>query len=204
MIEASTRAGLAAVARLGARHGLPVADLRVVSARGNLLVRLAPAPVLARVATLTGWTRRDPFAWLQREVAVAGYAALRGGPVAPPTPLADPGPHRVDGLAVSLWSYRESTPDRATGRELGAALGALHVAVAGFPGALPVLAPAVEQIDDALDACERDRVLDRDVLGALRARHERVLAGLHGAGSAPTVLHGDAHAGNLLRGVDGG
>lgn len=63
--------GVAAVARLGFRFGLPVGDLRVVSARGNLLVHVAPLPVLARVATLTGWTRRDPFAWLEREVAVA-------------------------------------------------------------------------------------------------------------------------------------
>ena len=68
------------MARLAVGLGLPAGDLRVESDRGNLLVHLAPAPVLARVATLTAWTRRDPAAWLAREVRVAAHAAARGGP----------------------------------------------------------------------------------------------------------------------------
>lgn len=198
-----TRAGLAAVARCGAEQGLPVDDLRVLSARGNLVVHLAPSAVVARAATLTAWTRRDPFAWLAREVAVAGHAARRGGPVVPPTSAADPGPHRVEGTAVSLWEFRAVTTGRAAGRELGESLAALHAAIAGYPGALPVLAPVTEQIDDALHVCERDRILTADVLLALRRRHTRVRAELDGAGSAPIVLHGDAHAGNLLSCPDG-
>lgn len=191
------RDGLASVARLAGRLGLPTGDARVVSARGNLLVHLAPAPVLARAATLTGRTRRDPAAWLRREVAVSEYAAGRGGPVAPPTTLVDPGPHDVDGLVVGLMEFRASTPARASGEELGLALAALHAATAGFPGELPWLAPAVEQVDEALAACAHPAE------AALRARHRRVLADLAGSGSTPVVLHGDAHAGNLLRGADG-
>ncbi len=194
---------LTAVAALGRRSGLPVDDLRVLSARGNLVVHLAPAPVLARAATLTGRTRRDPAAWLRREVAVARYAADRGGPVAPPTALVDPGPHDVDGTPVSLFEFRAVTPGRPTGAELGAALGALHRAAAGCPADLPWLAPATDQVDEALALCERNRWWPPDVLRALRARHVRVLADLDGAGSAPVVLHGDAHRGNLLRGADG-
>jgi hypothetical protein len=202
-VDAVTRDGLAAVAALGSRLALPVDDLRVVSAHGNLLVHLAPAPVLARVATFTAWTRRDPAAWLAREVAVAGHAAGRGGPVVAPTALADPGPHVVDGHGMSLWDFHATRAGRLEGRALGTSLAQLHAAAAGFRGPLPYLAPATVQIDDALAACERDAVLPSDVLAALRDRHARVLADLDGAGSPPVVLHGDAHAGNLLCLADG-
>lgn len=140
------RAGMVAVAHVAAAQRLPAGDLRVVSARGNLLVHLAPAPVLVRVATLTGWTRPDPAAWLAREVSVARHAADHGGPVVAPTALAEPGPHLVDGLALSLWEYRETLPMRADGRELGTALAALHAAVADHPGPLPWLTPVTDQL----------------------------------------------------------
>ena len=194
-VEEITRAGLGSVARLGRALGLPVDDLRVLSARGNLVVHLAPAPVVARAATLTARTRRDPAAWMAREVAVAGHAAARGGPVVPPA-TADPGPHDVDGLMVSLWEHRAEPSTAAHGRELGAALAALHAATSGFRGDLPWLAPAIDQVDDVLGS----GLLPADVVAALRSRHERVLADLDGAGSPPLVLHGDAHAGNLLGG----
>ena len=74
----------------------------------------------------------------------------------------------------------------------------LHIAAAGFPGELPVLAPLRAQISDALAALERQRVLEPGVLTALRDRHAEILAGLDGIGGPKLVLHGDAHPGNLL------
>ncbi len=49
-----TRRGLAAVSAVPADEGLRFAELQILRDRGNLLVHLAPAPVVARVATLTG------------------------------------------------------------------------------------------------------------------------------------------------------
>ncbi len=124
-----TRRGLAAAARLAQRLGLPGDDPVILSSRGNLLVHLSPALVVARVATLTARYRLDPMAWLAREVAVAGYVAGRGGPVVPPA--ADPGPCWQDGFAVSLWQYvvtRDASPDPA---DVGSALGRLHRAARG-------------------------------------------------------------------------
>lgn len=197
------RAGVAAAAAVAREQGLPAGDPRVLSARGNLLVHLAPAPVVARVATLTAWTRRDPAAWLAREVAVTGYAARHGGPVVAPASGVDPGPHRSDGLVLTLWTYLPPAGERPAATQAGEALAALHLSLAGFPGALPFLAPAHEQISDALDALARGQVLPPQELAALRAEHTAVCYGLDGAGSEPIVLHGDAHAGNLLRGPDG-
>jgi hypothetical protein len=90
-----TGRGTAAAVRLAQRLGLPHHEPLILSNRGNLLVHLAPAPVVARVATLTARSRRDPVAWLAREVAVAGYVASHDGPVV--APAEEAGPHWQDG-----------------------------------------------------------------------------------------------------------
>jgi hypothetical protein len=197
-IAEMTRAGLAAAVRVAREQRLPGDDPEVLSSRGNVIVHLRPAPVVARVATLTAWTRRDPFSWLAHEVAVAGYAAGHAGPVVAPTALADPGPHWGNGLAVSLWDWVPPSPGRPAPAEVGAALAGLHLAAAGFPGELPVLSPLRAQISEGLDALEREEMLDRAVLAALRDRHAGILAELDGRTGPTLVLHGDAHAGNLL------
>jgi Phosphotransferase enzyme family len=196
------REGVAAATALARQLGLPAADPQVLSSRGNLLVRLAPAPVVARVATLTARSRREPAAWLGREVAVAGYVAARGGPVVSPTSMVLPGPYRQDGLAVTLWDYVPPSPLRPGPAEAGAALARLHYAVAGCRAELGYLTPAREQITEGLAVLERDDVLAPATLDALRTRHARILAELPASGRS-IVLHGDAHPGNLLA-ADGG
>jgi len=193
-----TRAGLAAAVRVAREQGLPGDDPEVLSSRGNVIVHLRPAPVVARVATLTAWTRSDPLRWLAREVAVAGYAAGQGGPAVAPTALADPGPHRMDGLAVSLWTWVPPSPARPQPAEVGEALARLHLAAAGFPGELPLLSPLRALITEGLAALEREQAAAPAVLAALRERHDAILAELDGVTGPVLVLHGDAHAGNLL------
>jgi len=201
--QALNRAGLDAALSVARDQGLPTDDPRVLSSRGNLLVHLAPAPVVARVATLTAWTRRDPFAWLAREVAVASYLARQTTLAAPPATLADPGPHRRDGLALSLWTYVPPSERRPDPAVVGETLARLHLALAGFPGELPTMAPVRELIDEGLAALERAGALDHRTLIALRARHAGLLAELAGLDRPAIVLHGDAHGGNLLRGSEG-
>ncbi len=209
------RRGLAAAAAVARRAGLPAGDLQVLSDRGNLIVRLAPAPVVARVCTLTAWSRRDPRAWMAREVAVATAAAAAGGPVLPPTPLADPGPHRHAGLSLTLWTFLPPSAERPGPAEVGVALADLHRSLAGFGGPLPWLAPVHQQIPEALEVLERAGALPADVLARLRAELDAVRAGLAvpagreaadglpgaaaGEVTGAGALHGDAHPGNLLR-----
>jgi aminoglycoside phosphotransferase (APT) family kinase protein len=198
-----TRQGQRAALALARRLGLPAGDPVILSSRGNLLLRLAPAPVVARVATLTALSRNDPFAWLAREVAVAGYVAGRGGPVVAPSALADPGPHRQDGFAISLWEYVEVAHGAAGPAETGAALAQLHRAAAGCPADLGDFLPARDHISEGLDALERDAALDAGTLSSLRELHARLLAELAPLAGPSGVLHGDAHPGNLLRAGDG-
>ena len=91
---------LAAVRALGAQHGLPTGFPVVLLDGSNLLVHLAPAPVVIRVATFTAFIRHDPLPWLQREVSLATYLADAGASVVPPSGEIAPGPHLLDAGAV--------------------------------------------------------------------------------------------------------
>ena len=214
-IEELTRQGLAAAVALARRHGLPAGDPRVLSSRGNLLVHLAPAPVVARVATLTAFSRSDPFAWLAREVAVARYVAGVGGPVVPPASVVDPGPHWQDAFVISLWEHIPALDVKPSPAEVGVALAHLHTTARGCPAELGDMSPVRELISDGLGALERAAAIDAGTLAALRSAHSAVLtelakrrpAELTGEPGQPDepdepdeqiVLHGDAHAGNML------
>ena len=90
---------MAGLARdFGVRVDAPV----VLNDGANLLLHLAPAPVVARVATATAVIRPGVAAWLARDVALAGFLDARGVPVTRPAEelSAGPGPHERDGLAV--------------------------------------------------------------------------------------------------------
>ncbi len=193
-----TRRGVAAALTLANRLGLRCDDPVVLSSRGNLLLHLAPAPVVARIATLTASTRRDPFAWLAREVAVASYVASRDGPVVPVTTVVDPGPYWQDGFAISLWEHVAVADRVPQPAEVGVALAALHRVARDCPADIGDMAPAKDQVSDAIATIERDSLVDRHTIARLRLAHEAVLAELAETGGEPVVLHGDAHGGNLL------
>lgn len=198
--ERIARDGLDAALAVARARGLPTGDPRVLSARGNLVVHLAPAPVVARVATLSAWSRRDPAAWLAREVAVARAAAAAGASVLEPSD--EPGPYLDGAHPVTLWAYADVLRQRPTPARAAEALADLHRRCT-LPLELPWLTPVHEQIPDALDALERRDLLDAATRTALRARFGEVsstldLAVSQGRAGPIGVLHGDAHAGNLV------
>ncbi len=198
-IEELTRQGQSAAVALALRLGLPADDPVVLSSRGNLLVHLAPAPVVARVATLTALARSDPLAWLAREVAVARHVAGSGGPVVAPASVAGPGPHWEGGFAISLWEHIPALDLKPSPADVGTALARLHSAARDCPAELGDMSPVRELISDGLSALERAAAIDARTLAALRSVHAEVLVAVtSGQPRDQIVLHGDAHAGNLL------
>ena len=191
-----TRRGMAAAIRLAQRLGLPHDQPVVLSNRGKLLVHLTPAPVVARVATLTARSRRDPIEWLAREVAVAGYVASRGGPVVAPAENA--GPYWQDGFAISLWEHIRALDAVPGPADVGFVLARLHKIARECPAELGGLNAATDQITDGLAMLEREAILDTATLATLREAHTVALSEMRAIGGAPVVLHGDAHHGNLL------
>jgi aminoglycoside phosphotransferase (APT) family kinase protein len=185
---------LTAARAVAAAAGVRSADARVLRDGINVVVHLAPAPVVARVATLTPLLRPPPLRSFRREVELAGALAAAGAPVVPPSDLLPPGPHRYAGLELSFWRHVEVRPEAPSPRQVATALTELHGYLAGLA---PTGAPLDTPLDDlaafarlgagwAVDRAELARLTDR--VAELRPR----LAG------EVVQLHGDAHPGNLL------
>jgi hypothetical protein len=187
---------------VAAAQGLRPAEPRVLAQGSNVLVHLAPAPVVARVPTGTIAAFRPGTAWLAREVAVAGHLTRRGAPVVAPSAEVDPGPHVHDGLPVTFWAHVPPADAPLDARAAGRGLRECHEALADFPGDLP---------DHAIFH-EARAVLARLAADGTLAPADAALAEPVGAALAARIvaldvpvqpLHGDAHLGNVIQGAGG-
>jgi phosphotransferase family enzyme len=192
-------------------HGLDVREPRVLSDCSNLLVRLSPDSVVARVATSTGAVRagaaRD---WLARDVAVASFLAERGGAVVPPASELPPGPHVEAGLAITFWRFVEHDPSHPPGaREAGEALRRLHEALEDYPGELPPFTTVLDECARLIDRVQQSgsnaaaslpaAAAQPGALDRMRAALDRIRSETAAAELPPRSLHGDASPSNLLR-----
>jgi aminoglycoside phosphotransferase (APT) family kinase protein len=203
--QAQARAdrAVAAAVAVASAHGLRPGEPVVLASAYAVRVHLAPAPVVARVPTLTAWVRKPIEPWLARELAVVTYLASRGAPVVPPSAELPPGPHVHDGLAMTFWQYVETIPGRtATPAETGRMLGELHAVLRDYPGELPLLAPPRNDIPACLELLDRARdhagALAPGDLDMLHAAWDRLGPRLHALAGPLQPVHGDAHAGNVL------
>ncbi len=210
----SSRAMDAAVAVAG-QFGLKQIKPVLLRDGSNALVHLAPHPVVARVATTTGWVRRPAQTWLQRDLDVAAFLHQAGFPVVPPATEIPAGPHlwssaagEEEPLALTFWKYVVHDAGKEIPIEAAVAtLRDLHLALRGFPGRLPYMGVVLDEIPHWLKWLEVRRRLSAQDLIALREGHWRLASQLmptHLATRMPVqVLHGDAHRRNLLQTPDG-
>jgi aminoglycoside phosphotransferase (APT) family kinase protein len=188
------RAVRAAVA-VAAANGLTGVEPRVLADGSNVLVHLAPAPVVARVAAATALARAGA-ATFSRDLAVAAHLVSAGVPVVAPSAELPPGPHRRDGRALSFWTFVRHEAGAVGPAEFAGLLAGLHAALRTFPGDLPAAPP----LDVAPIAARlRGHPIAPDALLAdLLADAERLTAELAASPLPRQALHGDAHPGNLL------
>jgi Phosphotransferase enzyme family len=181
---AEAKRALAALLAVAHEHGLPTDGARVVRDLTNLLVHLAPAPVVGRVQLTLSKLRDDAAA--TTEIATAKYLARRGAPVVPPADEFDPGPHRQDGFLVTFWRWVDHDPAREDPVAAGHALRDLHDAFVDFDGELPTC--------DRLDEIRRllASFPPSPELTELASFAER-LTPLDGR-----PIHGDSHLRNIL------
>ncbi|KQS68462.1 aminoglycoside phosphotransferase family protein [Modestobacter sp. Leaf380] len=192
---------VAAAAGCARSLGLPVGEPRVLADGVNVVVSLGPAPVVARVATLTPLLRPDAAHQPLRDLALARALVAAGAPVLAPSDLVPAGPHTRDGLVLSFWRRVDVSDRRPTPAEAGRTLADLHAVLRdvdpGWDGDpldtplqdLAAFAGRGVSLGAPADLVERTAVLVEE----LRPR----LAG------PVQVLHGDAHPGNLLHSPDG-
>lgn len=178
--------------------GLDVREPRLLRDLTNVLVHLAPEPVVARVPMT--FTRVRGRGWIERELELTEYLAGAGAAVAGPCRSVDPGPHERDGYLVTLWEYVEHDPERPLdARRAGEALREVHDLLAAAPAhGLEHFAwlDEIETLVGLLGLSPEERSLFREGLDASRARVE-------GLDVALQPIHGDAHRGNVLRGPAG-
>ncbi|RVX47769.1 phosphotransferase family enzyme [Nonomuraea polychroma] len=191
----SNSSAVAAAVAVAAEHGVRAREPVVLNDSFNLRIHLRPAPIVARVPTVTALGRPRPADVLRRELEVVSYLCGLGAPVVPPSDLLPAGPHLRDGVVVSFWTHVEHDPDYAvTPEQAGRALAGLHQALHGFPGRLPYLWPVLEEPLRLLDLL--DGQVEADVLERLREAHAGLAERVEGG--AVQAVHGDAHPGNLL------
>jgi hypothetical protein len=194
-----TGAALRAATALAAAHRLPAADATVLHAGSNVVVHLAPSPVVVRVMTGTAALHDDPAIWLAREVSVCRHLARLGAAIVAPSAELPPGPHRVGGLWLTCWEHvavDRAAPPPGPG-ELGHALRDLHAALARVSVELEPLGALRDELTGliaGLDAARAD---------AYRAQLAAVPPEAWEPGGAAQPLHGDASLSNLLATTDG-
>lgn len=192
---------MAAAVAVAREHGLRFDEAVVISDSSNTLVHLAPARIVARVATATG-PFRPGGDWLAREVAVCSHLATRGAPAVAPARELPPGPHERDGLFLTFLEQLDVAPAPIDPRAAGIALRAVHDALADFPAELPALM-ALADVERMAPTLLAQQLVDREQAlllerCALRSR-DRVTA----LELPVQALHGDSHLGNAVATSEG-
>ena len=190
---------LQAAAAFAVEHGVRADRIGVLNDGSNLLVHLAPSPIVLRIATFTGRVRHESWPYLEREVALVSWLATAGAAVMPPSDLVPPGPHVVGGWAMSAWRYveheRGAVPDAATAFH---SLKDLHAIMRDYPGTLPLLNPVSDDLDRALRFCHDTGILGADDVAELTTRRNALRADLLRLAPDVQALHGDAFSRNAL------
>lgn len=173
--------------------GLEVREPRLLRDLTNVLVHLAPEPVVARVPMTFTRLRRRP--WIERELELTAFLAQAGAQVAGPARSVDPGPYERDGFLVTLWEYIDHDRERPLDtRRAGEALREIHELLSDRDARGLEHFARLEEIDTlvaTLELSQDERDLFEQGLAAARSTVENLDV-------AQQPVHGDAHRWNLL------
>ncbi|GAB1544434.1 aminoglycoside phosphotransferase family protein [Scytonema sp. NUACC21] len=197
--SAKANRAVAASMSVASAYGITVEDPHVLVNGYSVRVHLRPAPIVARVSTITPVVRSPIESWLAREVSVAEFLAAKGATVVAPSDLLPPGPHHYDGLTMSFWRYVQRVSDTLPEPAIvGRMLAELHVLLRDYPGELPLLAPPLNDIPRGLERLEQTETLSAPDLMLLRETYDMLLPQLSNPVGSLQPLHGDANALNLI------
>ena len=180
------------------RHGITAERARVLHDASNVVVHLAPSPVVAKICRASvgdkGWRK------LATELEVAHHLTRAGAPVVGPCQELPPGPHVQGDFAMMFWRHQDHDSDAlATSRGAGHALAQVHAALDSFPETFPsfldrqVRRTAKILVGDSAP-CQL-QTSDRDFLCG---QYLSITSELHDRTFRCRTLHGDPHRGNVL------
>jgi Phosphotransferase enzyme family len=192
-------AGIRAAVSLVEEYGLRVTQTNVLAEGQAVVVRLAPAPVVARIGVEDVFGPR--MEWQRGTVGLCRHLAAAGASVIPPSDLVPPGPYERDGFVVSFWRHIDGDNTKSVDpREAGERLHEIHDLAVSYDGELSTFWPFPEA-RRLLGHAEVTEELSDDHLVLLTTVLEHLEARL--PTEAQQALHGDAHIWNTLQTVDG-
>jgi Ser/Thr protein kinase RdoA (MazF antagonist) len=177
-----------------------VDDAVVLHDSNRLAVRLLPCDLLARVAPSV----RRNHEGAAFEVEMAQQLEEADCPIAVLEPRVEPRVHVRDGFAITYWTYYEPLPAAdTTSAEYAGTLERLHTAMRQLDPPAPHFTDRVEEAQSIV----RDRSQSPELIDADRELLAHSLRSLRRAvvdrGADEQLLHGEPHAGNLLRTTSG-
>jgi len=168
---------------------------------GNLIVHLAPFPIVARIAAVLSKQNGDyAYKVLVRELRAARHLHSKGVPVRLPTDLTDAGPYDIGGTWMTFWKYVPPTDlQRPSPSEAVELVNTLSSAMKDFTGEIPVLGVWERACQSAFRLMNHPDPRIQDLLSLFFTidRQMRLETSL----LIPS--HGDAHSRNLLPSPEG-
>jgi Ser/Thr protein kinase RdoA (MazF antagonist) len=196
MNASDVRAAVPAALACASALGLDASEAVVLHNSNRVALRLLPCDVLARAAPAEHQAGRQG----EFEVEVARRLAETGSPVTELEPRVDPRVYVRDGFAVTLWTYYEPVPpeDIKPG-EYAEALLRLHACMRKIDLAAPHFTDRVAEAERlVLNSAQTPELgdADRELLSKTLRKLSRSIGE---RGPPEQLLHGEPHAGNLLR-----
>ncbi|WP_224089050.1 phosphotransferase [Nostoc sp. MS1] len=173
----------------------------ILQDRGNLVIHLRPAPVVARIATTTG-TVRFGNTWFANELTVASFLAQAGAPIVRPSNLIPPGPHQHGGLVLSFWEFVQEIDELPDANIVGRTLRECHEALVEFVGELTVLDPLTES-ENLLSNLIAQGAFSLSNSQMLQAVNYNLKNKFKQLQLPVQLLHGDANFSNVLNTTHG-
>ncbi|MCU0544353.1 MAG: aminoglycoside phosphotransferase family protein [Oscillatoriaceae cyanobacterium Prado104] len=200
MLQNSTSRAIAASVEVASNYGINVSEPQILADAYSVRVHLQPAPIVARISTITPVLRYPIESWLLRELSVAEFLLAKGAPVVPPSDLLPSVVHNKDGLFVTFWQYVQPVSDVVPESEtVGKMLAELHAVLRDYPGKLPLLAPPLNDIPRGIKRLQQiGNILSAGDLDLIQRTYDSLLPKLKNPVGSLQPLHGDAHAGNLI------
>jgi thiamine kinase-like enzyme len=186
----SMRPEAAAVA-IASRFGLRVTAPVCLADSNNVIVWLAPSPVVAKVGT-------GHHHALSLELRVAQHLVRMGAPVVSPATELPQQVHHVGGFVATFWQYRRHDRTEVHPEILAMALAALHEALATYPGALPSFEEELHRFGQVLSQPQRSPALDDTDRNLLLVALDRFRMELASCATDRRALHGSPHSSNVL------
>ena len=206
MATAWVEVAVRAAQEVGAQHGIDSAAPTVVAFTNNVVVRLHPHPVVAKVGR---WGYSAEV--LGRELEVARQLAERGAPVGPPLADVPLTMHDPTGWPVTLWHWLAAVPTTGAGpvaaaaesAAIAASLYELHRALDTLTVELPSFTWSLDLAAAALADDETMAAMAPDDLRFLRTTFAALDAEIRARPWPEHRLHGEPHDNNMVLTADG-